>query len=55
MYEIEECYHNGDLGKALMQAIEFIRRIGENDVRHVVAHNNERVGWTVDVVYVPKN
>ncbi len=54
MYEIEECYHNGDLDKALIQALEFIKRIGEDGVRHVVARNGQ-IGWTVDVVYVPKN
>ena len=55
MYEIEECYHDGDLDKSLTQALEFIKRIGEDAVRHVYTRNTLVVGWTVDVIYVPKD
>jgi hypothetical protein len=52
MWNVDSCYAgDGDLGKALMEAAEKVRRIGETCVLHVVARKDENgAGW-VDVVF----
>ncbi len=51
--KIEHCYSNGDLARALIIASEFITRIGEDIVLHVIARLDDEVkgAWWVDVVY----
>jgi len=53
MYQIEPCYSNGDLARALEQAAEFVRKIDERNVHHVVARPDPAIvgAWWVDVVY----
>lgn len=53
MYEIESCYSNGDLARALEQAAKTVRDIGEDNVLHVVARLDPDVSdaWWVDVIY----
>ena len=53
MYEIESCYSNGDLARALEQAAKAVRDIGEDNVLHVVARLDSDVAgaWWVDVIY----
>lgn len=51
-HKIESCYDEGDLVKALEQAAQFIQRIGERSVTHVIALKDEVLdGWYVDVIY----
>jgi microcompartment protein CcmL/EutN len=54
MYQIEYCYSNGDLARALEMAAVFARKIGEDKVHHVVARLDDEVkgAWWVDVVYL---
>jgi hypothetical protein len=52
-YELEYCYHNGNLDQALQQAAEFIHKIGDTRVV-LVSTQNDDVGWTVFVVYESK-
>lgn len=53
MFQIEFCYSNGDLARALEQAAAFVRKIGEDKVHHVVARPDPAIegAWWVDVVY----
>ncbi len=53
MYEIESCYSNGDLARALEQAAKAVRDIGEDNILHVIARLDDNVpdAWWVDVVY----
>ena len=53
MYEVNSCYQNGDISKALEEAAEVIRRIGEENVLHVIARRDDDIlgAWWVDVVY----
>ena len=55
MLEIESCYANGDLARALKQAAEFIEAIGWSAVQHVVTYRDETIAdaWWVDVIYYP--
>lgn len=51
--EVEYCYSNGDLARALVQASETVKKIGEGRVLHVIARLDDKVegAWWVDVVY----
>jgi len=53
MYQIEFCYSNGDLARALAQAAEFVKKVGEQNVHHVVARPDPAIdgAWWVDVIY----
>jgi hypothetical protein len=52
MLDINYCYQGGDLDKALVEAADFVKEIGEVEVEHVYAtHDEETGGWTVNVVY----
>ena len=55
IYDIESCYSDGLLDKALQRAAEFIREIGEKNVLHIVSHFDEVLEvWYVNVVYKRK-
>lgn len=56
MYQIEYCYDNGDLARALELAAAFARKIGEEKIHHIVARLDDEVkgAWWVDVVYEAK-
>ncbi len=53
--DMEQCYSNGDLAAALLQASEFVERIGEEAVHHIFAEKDENVhgAWWVNIVYRP--
>ncbi len=54
MWEINSCYRdNGDLPAALDEAAEVIRRVGSENVLHVIARQDENIlgAWWVDVIY----
>lgn len=50
---LEACYSNGNLAGALALAAEFVKKIGEKHVLHIVAHEDPGLpgAWWVDVVY----
>lgn len=54
MEQIEYCYSNGDLARALAQAAEFVKKVGEKNVIHVIARLDDEVkgAWWVDVIWV---
>jgi len=52
MIDIRNCYVNGDLAGALAEAARFVSRIGEKNVRHIVAWQDYVSAWWVDVVYI---
>jgi microcompartment protein CcmL/EutN len=56
MFQIEYCYSNGDLARALEIASKFVARIGEDKVHHIIARLDDEVkgAWWVDVVYEAK-
>jgi hypothetical protein len=53
LYQIEFCYSNGYLARALEQAAEFVKKIDERNVHHVVARPDPAIegAWWVDVIY----
>lgn len=51
MAEIEYCYFDGWLDKALEQAAQFVKKNDEYAVEAVVANHTDEAGWTVMVVY----
>lgn len=51
MAEIEYCYHDGDLDKALAQAALFVKKHPNYSVQ-AVATTSDDTGWTVIVVYL---
>ena len=53
MIEIEYCYSNGDLARALELASHIVKRVGESNVLHVIARQDDEVkgAWWVDVIY----
>lgn len=51
-WEIEYCYSGEDLKDALLAAAEFVRKVGEINVDHIVTHHDDKIdAWTVSVVY----
>lgn len=54
MTQIEYCYSNGDLVRALNQAAKFVETIGEDKVVHVIARLDDEVtgAWWVDVIWL---
>ena len=55
LVDVEYCYHDGDLAAALRQAADFVDRVGENCVQHVVSQPDENVrgAWWIVVVWSP--
>ena len=55
-YDVESCYDNGDLARALMLAANFVIKIGERNVHHIFAYLDENIpgAWWVDVIYERK-
>lgn len=53
MYEVNSCYKNGDLPAALREAASFVSRVGEANVLHVIARQDENIlgAWWVDVIW----
>lgn len=52
--DIRFCWQNGNLEKALEEARQFIKQIGEDRVIHIYTTFTEDVGWCVNIVYTLK-
>ena len=51
MYEVEFCYTDGDLAKALREAADFDAKLRDDKLIGIIANVDEKSGWMVQVIY----
>jgi len=49
--EVEFCYTDGDLAKALREAADFVAWLRDGKLIGVIANVDEKSGWMVQVIY----
>ncbi len=51
MIEIEYCWCDGDLEKALRDAADFVAKLREEQVHYICPRRDDQLGWFIDIVW----